>query len=169
MVRLAQTVHLYCTKISTISKQTKMSFHLTLVTWEYHRVCPKWFMSLWYVWQKPCPYLAPTLIVSPNRPKRDSTWPTSPRSSIGCVQNDFWAYGRFGTNHAPILHGNWHCLQMDRHEITYDPHHLEVPSGASKMISEPMVCLAQTVHLPCDKIATISKWTETSFHLSLIT
>jgi hypothetical protein len=38
---------------------------------------------------------------------------------------------------------------MDRNEIPQDPHHLGVPSGASNMISEPMVCLAQTVHLSC--------------------
>jgi hypothetical protein len=32
MVRLLQTMHLSWVKISTISKQTKMSFHLSLVT-----------------------------------------------------------------------------------------------------------------------------------------
>jgi hypothetical protein len=32
MVRSAQTVHLSCVKTSTISKQTKMSFDLSLVT-----------------------------------------------------------------------------------------------------------------------------------------
>jgi hypothetical protein len=37
------------------------------------------------------------------------------------------------------------------------------------MISEPMSYLAQTVHLSCTKTNTISKWTETSFHLSLVT
>jgi hypothetical protein len=31
------------------------------------------------------------------------TWPTSPRSSIGFVQNDFWAYDTFDVNNAPIL------------------------------------------------------------------
>jgi hypothetical protein len=36
--------------------------------------------------------------------KRGSTWPTSHKSSIGCVQKDFQAYGMFGANHAPILH-----------------------------------------------------------------
>jgi hypothetical protein len=37
-------------------------------------------------------------------------------------------------------------LQMDRNELPLEPRHLGVPSGASKMIYEPMVCLAQTVH-----------------------
>jgi hypothetical protein len=37
------------------------------------------------------------------------------------------------------------------------------------MISEPMVRLAQTVHLPYIKIGTISKLTETSIDMSLVT
>jgi hypothetical protein len=41
-------------------------------------------------------------------------------------------------------------------------------SGASKTISEPIVCSVQTVPLSCVKISTISKWTEISFRLSLI-
>jgi hypothetical protein len=71
------------------------SFHLSLVTTEYYRVCPKWVLSRWYVWCKLCSYLALTLTLSPNRKKWDSTWPTSPRSSTGCIQNNFWAYGTF--------------------------------------------------------------------------
>jgi hypothetical protein len=102
MVRSAQTVHLSCVKISTISKRTKMSFHLSLVTKEYLRVHPKQFLSLWYVWHKLCTYLALTLTPSRNRPKRDSTRPMSHRSSIGCVQNNFQTDGTFGTNRAPI-------------------------------------------------------------------
>jgi hypothetical protein len=97
-------VHLACVKISTISKQTKKSFSLSLVTKKDHWVSPKWFMSLWYIWGKPCTYLATTLRLSPNRPKQDSRWPTSPRSSIGCIKNDFWAFDTFGANRVPILH-----------------------------------------------------------------
>jgi hypothetical protein len=37
------------------------------------------------------------------RTEQDSTWPTSLRISIGCVQNYFRAYGTFGAIHAPIL------------------------------------------------------------------
>jgi hypothetical protein len=37
------------------------------------------------------------------------------------------------------------------------------------MIFEPLVRSMQTVHLSCIKITTISKWTEPSFHLSLVT
>ena len=35
-----------------------------------------------------------------------------------------------------------------------------VPSGVSKMISEPMVRSTQTMQLSCVKISTISKWGE---------
>jgi hypothetical protein len=42
----------------------------------------KMILSLWYVWRKQCTYIASTLIHCPNWPKRDSTWPSSPRSSI---------------------------------------------------------------------------------------
>ena len=62
-------------------------------------------------------------------------------------QNDFRAYGMFGANRAPVLHRHW--LPTDRNEIPLDPRHLGVPSGASKMILEAMVCLAQTMHLSC--------------------
>jgi hypothetical protein len=41
MVRLVQTVHLSCTDTNTISKRTEMRFHMTPVTKEFHRVCPK--------------------------------------------------------------------------------------------------------------------------------
>jgi hypothetical protein len=58
---------------------------------------------------------------------------------------------------------------MNQNEILDDPHNLGVPSAASKMVSVAMVRLAQTVHLSCVKISTISKQTEMSFHLSLAT
>jgi hypothetical protein len=41
--------------------------------------------------------------------------------------------------------------------------------GVPKMISEPMVRSSQIVHLGCGKINTISKWTETSLHLTNVT
>jgi hypothetical protein len=118
-------------------------------------------------WRKPCTYLASRLALSPNRPKQVSTWASSPRNNIGCVQKDFWA--TFGANRAPILHWHEHCLQMDWNKIQHDQCHRGVPPGVSKMISEPMVCFAQTMHLSCVKISTISKQTETSIHLSLVT
>jgi hypothetical protein len=58
---------------------------------------------------------------------------------------------------------------MDRNDILVEPHHLGVPLGTSKVISEPMVRLAQTMHLCCTDTITISKWTETRFHTSYMT
>jgi hypothetical protein len=91
MVHSVQTVHLSCVKISTISKRTKT-------------VRPKWFLILCYIGRKLCTYLTSTLTLFPNGLKWDSTWPTSPRGSNGCVQKDLWAYGMYGANRAPVLH-----------------------------------------------------------------
>ena len=123
LARSAQTMHPSCVKIHTTCKWTKTSLHLSLVTKEYHQVRPKRFLSLSYIRCKPCTYLAPTLTLSPNGLKQDSTRPMSPRSSIGCA----------------------------------------------KMFSKPMAHSAQTMHLSCVRIRTTSKWTKTSFHLSLVT
>ena len=58
MVRLKQTVHLSCIDTYTVSEWTKTRFHMTHITEEFHRVRPKRFLSLWYVWCKLCTYLA---------------------------------------------------------------------------------------------------------------
>jgi hypothetical protein len=102
-LRLAQTMHLYCTDTNTVSKWIEPRFHMTNFTEETHRVCPKRFLNLWYVCHKPCTYLSVTLTLSPNGLKWDSTWPMSPRRCIRCVQNDFWDDGTFGANRAAIL------------------------------------------------------------------
>jgi hypothetical protein len=54
-------------------------------------------------------------------------------------------------------------------ELSLEPRHLGVPSGASKMISEPMVCLSKTVHLSCTDTDTVSKQKEVRFHMTNIT
>jgi len=77
--------------------------------------------------------------MSPNGPKQDSISDMSSRSSIGCIQINFRAYGTFHANHAPILHQDKHYLQMDQTELPLGPLNLGVPSGASKIVSEPMV------------------------------
>jgi hypothetical protein len=126
MVCSVQIMHLSCTDINTICKWTKTKFHTTHETYEFHWVRPQLFMSLWYVQCKPCTYLesrlalsangpnmarrklstylGPTLTRSQNRSKRDSTRPMSTRSSIGCLQYYFQAYGTFDANRAPIVH-----------------------------------------------------------------
>ena len=72
-------------------------------------------------------------------------------------------------NHAPILCQDEHYLEMDRNELSLEPHHFRVPTGASKIISEPMVYLAQTVHLSCTDTNTISKEKEVRFHMTHVT
>jgi hypothetical protein len=72
-------------------------------TYEFHRVRAKRFPSQWYVRCKPCTYLASKLALSPNGPKRASTWASSPRSTIWRVQIDFWAYGTFGAKSCTYL------------------------------------------------------------------
>jgi hypothetical protein len=58
---------------------------------------------------------------------------------------------------------------MDKNNLPLDPRHVGVSSGVSEMISKPTVHSAQTVHVSCVKINTMSKQTKTSFHLSHIT
>jgi hypothetical protein len=118
---------------------------------------------------KLCTYHASKLTLSPKGLKRDSTWPTSPRSSIGCFQNGFPDYGIFGANCTSILHRYKHYLQTDQNEILHDPHHLGVPSGVSKIIYEPTVCSVQTVHLSWIKISSISKWTVRRLYMTHVT
>jgi hypothetical protein len=101
--------------------------------------------------------------------KQASIWALSPRSTIHCVQNDFWHYGTFGANCAPIMHRNQHYLQKDQNEILHDPRHQGVPSGVYKTVSEAMVRLVQTVVLFCTDANTICKRTETRFYMTHIT
>jgi hypothetical protein len=108
-------------------------------------------------------YIAPALTLSRNESRQDCTWATSPRSFIECVQNDFRAYGTFS---APILRQDLHYLQIDRNKLPLEPCHLEVPLRAMKMISEPMVCLAEPVQVYCTDTNTVSKWTKTRFHMT---
>jgi hypothetical protein len=75
----------------------------------------------------------------------------------------------FGANRAPILCQDWHYLQTDWIKLPLEPRHLGEPLGASKTISEPMVRLAQTVHLSCTGNNTVSKRTETRFHMTHVT
>jgi hypothetical protein len=48
MVGSVQTVHLSCTDTNTVTKQTKTRFQTTHVTYEFHQVRVKLFVSLWY-------------------------------------------------------------------------------------------------------------------------
>jgi hypothetical protein len=74
-----------------------------------------------------------------------------------------------GANCAAILRQELHYLETDRNERPLESCHLGVAQAVSKMISRPMVCLAQTLQLSCSDTNTISERTETSFHLSPVT
>jgi hypothetical protein len=132
MVRTMHTVHLSCVKISTISKYTKMSIHSSLITKEYHRVRPKRFLTLWYVWCKLCTYHALTLTLSPNGLKRDSTWPMSPWRSIGCDQQRFPSVWYDRRKLCTYLVSRLTLTPKGRNEHPLEPHHLGVPSGPVK-------------------------------------
>jgi len=95
-----------CTYLASglISKLTEPSLHKSLFTQEYQIVRPKWFLRLRCIRRKLCIYLALKLTMSTNGLKQDSIWYTSPRSSIGCIQIDFQAYGMLYANHAPTMH-----------------------------------------------------------------
>jgi hypothetical protein len=125
-------------------------------------------MHLWYVWCKPSTYLALTLTLSQTE-KQDSTWPTSPRSSIGCLQYYFWANGTFDANRAPTMHQVYYYVQTDRTELPLEPRHLGVPLSSSETVSMPMVYSVQTVLQPCTDTNIVPKWTKTTFHTTRVT
>jgi hypothetical protein len=56
-----------------------------------------------------------------------------------------------------------------RTELSLEPRHLGVPSGASNTIFEPMVRLAQTVNLSCTNTNIVSKQKEVRFHMTNVT
>jgi hypothetical protein len=55
---------------------------------------------------------------------------------------------------------------MDQNELPLDQRHIEVPLGVPEKITMPVVHSVQTVHLSSAEPNTISKRTETSFHLT---
>jgi hypothetical protein len=178
MVHLVQSVHLSCIqndfranciKISIISNRTETIFHLSPshlgVPSSACKTISEAMVRLAQAMDLSC---TDTNTIS-NRQKWDSTWLTSPSSSMRCTQNDFWANGTFGANRASILNQDWHYLHMDRNELLFEPCHLGVPSGASKMNYEPVVRLVETVHLSCTETNIVSKRTETRFYMTQVT
>jgi hypothetical protein len=156
MVHSAQTVHQSCVKIITITKQTQSSIHLSFRHLRVPLGAAK-MISEHLVHSAQTMHLSCVKISTiSNELGQASTWASSPRSTIGCVQNDFWPYGMFSTNHAPILNRHQHYLQMDQNKIPHDPHLLGVPSGASKLIYEVGVRSAQTMHLLAWRLALSS-------------
>jgi hypothetical protein len=80
MLCSVQTVLQPCTDTNTISKWTKMRFHTTHVTYEFHQVRPKLFMTYGTFNANRAPIFCSTIS---KRTKQISTSPSSPRSSAG--------------------------------------------------------------------------------------
>jgi hypothetical protein len=142
-----QTVLVSCTDTNSICKQTKMGFHMTHVTYKFHRVHPKLFMSLWYVQGKQCTYLASRLAISLNRLNRA---PPDPRH-LGVP------LGVSKTIYEPMVR-SVQTVHLSSIKIsTTRPSSPMITLATSKMIYEPMVRLTQTEHLSCTDTNTISK------------
>jgi hypothetical protein len=58
---------------------------------------------------------------------------------------------------------------MDQNVLALGPYLLGVPSGVIKMSYEPMVLLAQSVHLSCTDTSTASKESEMTIHMTHVT
>jgi hypothetical protein len=143
-----------------------MRFHMTHATLVYHRVRPISEPMVRFR-RKLCTYLVSRLALSPNGSKQASTWTSSPSSTIGYVQNDFWACGIFGAN-LSCTDPNTISKQAET-RIHMIPGTREFHRVHPKRFSILWVCSVQTVQLSCIKISTIPKWTKSSFQLSVIT
>ena len=164
MVRLTQTMHLSCVKISTMPKQAGLSLetrHLGLPSGASKMISK----PMARLAQTVHLYCADTNTVS----KRErSEIPLDPHHiglPLGASKMIYEPMVRLGQTM------NLFALRLilspngKKWDSTWQ-RHLGVPSGASKTIFEPMVRLTQTVHLSYIKISTISKRTKMSFHLS---
>jgi hypothetical protein len=54
-------------------------------------------------------------------------------------------------------------------ELPLEPRHLGAPSGASKIISKPLILLVQIMQLSCTNTNTVSKRSKMRFHITHIT
>ena len=147
MVSSTQTVHLSCVKISTMCENNRNELPLE----PCHLVVTS---SVSKMISKPMVCLAQTMHLSCTDANTVSKWKQVrfcmthvTKEFHRCVQNDFRTYGTFNANGAPILRQDYLDLQTDQNELPLEPRLLVLPLGASKIISEPMVRLAQTMHL----------------------
>jgi hypothetical protein len=169
MVRLTQTMHPSSTDNNTVFKRTEMKFHKNHITYEFHGVCPKWFLGLWYVQRKSFIHLASRLALYPNGLNPASTWASSPWTTIAGIQNDSEPMVCLAqTVHLSCTNTNTNTIS-NWTKMIFHTTHLVVTLSVSKMISELVVHSALSVCLSCIKISTISKRTKSRFHLSLVT
>jgi hypothetical protein len=158
-------MHLSCVKVSTICEWTELSF-------EPRR---QWVTSsASETIYEPMAHFAQTvhlfalkLTLSPNKKKRDSTWPTSPRVPLGASK---WFLSQSYVRHKCFTYlASWLALSPNGSSYHLSLVTSEYHRVHPKMISEPMVCLVQTVHLSCCDPNTVSKWKEVTFQMTHIT
>ena len=99
---------------------------------------PKRYLSPWYVWRKPCTYLALTITPSPNRPNEIPHDPRQlgvPSGASKMISEPIYVWHKPCTYLALTLTPS----PNGPNEIPHDSRQLGVPSVASKTIYEPMV------------------------------
>ena len=92
--------------VSAVRRGCKISWCTTSPSGHATIVIKFTYALLWRSGHSSCSRVFPYTYTHqyPNGLKRDSTWPTLPRITTGCVLNDIGAYGKLGANRAPILH-----------------------------------------------------------------
>jgi hypothetical protein len=125
MVHSVQTVQLSCTDANTVSKQIKTRFHKTHVTYEFHRVRPKLFMSLWHIQCKQYTYLASTLALSPNGLNRAPPDPHHLGATSGASKTIYEPMVRYAqTVHLSCTDTNtiskWTKMRFHMAHVTYE-------------------------------------------------
>jgi hypothetical protein len=103
------------------------------------------------------------------RTEQASTWHTLPRSTIGCVQSDFHARRLF--RHKPCTYLAPR-LKLSPNGSKYASAWSTSPTSTVRCVQNDLWAygtFAKTMYLSCVEINTISKWAETSFHLTHVT
>jgi hypothetical protein len=113
-------------------------------------------MRLWYIWRKPCAYLALKLTVSKQTETSFHLNLTTQEYHLMHPEQFlclWYVWRKPWTYHAPKLTLS---PKGPKEDSTWQ-RSPRIPSGASKMVSEAMVRLVQTVDLSCTYTNTISK------------
>ena len=129
-------------------------------------MCPKRYLSLWYVSRKPCTHLTSELTPSRNglneipQDPRHLGVPLGASKLISkpmvCSTQSVQLYCINANTISKHTKMRFHMTTSPRSSIR-----------CVQKISKPKVRLTQTAHLYCVKISTISKRTKRSFHLRL--
>ena len=130
---------------------------------------PKRFLSLWYVPRKLCTDLAPRFSTISKRIKTSFHLSFVTYVFHRVRPKRYLSLWYIWRKPCTYLASRLALYPKGQNELPLEPRHLVVPSSASKTISEPVACLAQTMHLSCTDTNTVSKRKETIFHMTHIT